>query len=233
MHAPVGRWQKGKDIYWYAKGNSEAAINAEEEKRRLKELDEELINSALGIKTKPKQYTTTNELDTDELKVLLSRGSTGRTEVDAERVEGLGKAPVVRHELSGKILSQVEKDIIALKEASNKKGSVDNSHFSPVSSNNQAVKENSNQSLELYGDLSIPDSHDSIVDRGNSLETHKKEKKRKNDRESEGEGRNKSHKHSKHTHSKKSSSHSIDSDDYNNRRDHTHRHHHHHKDKDK
>ncbi|TKA65877.1 hypothetical protein B0A49_06824 [Cryomyces minteri] len=54
LMAPVGRWQKGKDLGWYAKGdNTEGAKSAEElrreEIRRIKEAEEDALAAALGL----------------------------------------------------------------------------------------------------------------------------------------------------------------------------------------
>ncbi|KAK5020644.1 hypothetical protein LTR60_000328, partial [Cryomyces antarcticus] len=54
LMAPVGRWQKGKDLGWYAKGDDkEGAKSAEElrreEIRRIKEAEEDALAAALGL----------------------------------------------------------------------------------------------------------------------------------------------------------------------------------------
>lgn len=55
LMAPVGRWQKGKDITWYAKGKrgtneSTTADSAlEEERKRLKVAEQEAMAAALGV----------------------------------------------------------------------------------------------------------------------------------------------------------------------------------------
>ena len=55
--APVGRWQKGKDLNWYARGE-DGELTAEEarkeELRKVKEAEEEAMAAALGLPIKPK-----------------------------------------------------------------------------------------------------------------------------------------------------------------------------------
>lgn len=60
--APVGRWQKGRDLSWYAKSSElnteEAAEKAkrelEDERRRVKEAEQEALARALGLPVAPK-----------------------------------------------------------------------------------------------------------------------------------------------------------------------------------
>ena len=63
LMAPVGRWQKGKDLNWYAKADDKNAMEGEtdeekakrlrmEEIRAVKEAEEDALNKALGLPPK-------------------------------------------------------------------------------------------------------------------------------------------------------------------------------------
>lgn len=100
VKAPVGRWQKGKDLYWYTrdkKSDTEDALK--EEIRRVKEEEEQAMREALGLAPKRSNRTQGNRLDKHEYAELIKRGSTaedlGAGHAEAAQVQGLGlyKAP--------------------------------------------------------------------------------------------------------------------------------------------
>ncbi|RLM01520.1 hypothetical protein CFD26_107389 [Aspergillus turcosus] len=56
LMAPVGRWQQGRDLQWYAKGEATAEEQARrdrEELQRVKQAEEEAMARALGLPLPP------------------------------------------------------------------------------------------------------------------------------------------------------------------------------------
>ncbi|MED6164577.1 hypothetical protein PIB30_091437 [Stylosanthes scabra] len=103
IKAPVGRWQKGKDLHWYTrdKKSQEAEMEAaKEEIKRIKEEEEQAMREALGLAPKRANRSHGNRLDKHEFSELVKRGSTaedlGEGHAEAARVQGLGFARAPR-----------------------------------------------------------------------------------------------------------------------------------------
>ncbi|RLN03461.1 uncharacterized protein C2845_PM13G25820 [Panicum miliaceum] len=103
VKAPVGRWQKGKDLFWYTrdkKSDTEDALK--EEIRRVKEEEEQAMREALGLAPKRSNRPQGNRLDKHEYAELIKRGSTaedlGAGHAEAAQVQGLGLYKVPRDE---------------------------------------------------------------------------------------------------------------------------------------
>ncbi|KAJ4836857.1 hypothetical protein Tsubulata_030736 [Turnera subulata] len=97
IKAPVGRWQKGKDLHWYTRDKNSGASNSDalkEEIRRVKEEEEQAMREALGLAPKRTTRPQGNRLDKHEFSELVKRGSTaedlGAGHAEAARVDGLG-----------------------------------------------------------------------------------------------------------------------------------------------
>ncbi|EEF46602.1 Multiple myeloma tumor-associated protein, putative [Ricinus communis] len=97
IKAPVGRWQKGKDLHWYARDKRSEGSNTDalkEEIKRIKEEEEQAMREALGLAPKCASRPQGNRLDKHEFSELVKRGSTaedlGGGHAEAARVDGLG-----------------------------------------------------------------------------------------------------------------------------------------------
>lgn len=97
IKAPVGRWQKGKDLNWYARDKKSQGLDmeaAKEEIRRIKEEEEQSMREALGLAPKRAGRPQGTRLDKHEFSELVKRGSTaedlGAGHAEAAQVQGLG-----------------------------------------------------------------------------------------------------------------------------------------------
>ncbi|KAI3323254.1 hypothetical protein HD806DRAFT_498532 [Xylariaceae sp. AK1471] len=85
LKAPVGRWQKGRDLNWYAKGDAtdsssnetpeeKAARERKEELKKIKEAEEDALARALGLPVAPRNVTGANAVDVSESRVTPQIG---------------------------------------------------------------------------------------------------------------------------------------------------------------
>lgn len=88
LRAPVGRWQKGKDLTWYAKEKQQAGSTSRDmEVAAAKKAEEEAMLAALGFSAPAKP--THQPLSKAEVTEALRRGDGGRDD-DSDRVSGVG-----------------------------------------------------------------------------------------------------------------------------------------------
>jgi len=90
LKAPVGRWQKGKDLSWYSKERKDGEEANKSEKNELAEIkraEEEAMLIALGQNVTRKE---SQPLSNEEMKEALKRNTVERDSLNIERVDGVG-----------------------------------------------------------------------------------------------------------------------------------------------
>lgn len=102
LMAPVGRWQKGRDLSWYAKGDADPDADGEsaedkkarerkEEIMRIKEAEEDALARALGLPVAERNQTGANAVSVGEMKRVMMEVEEGDQETeDVGRGRGFG-----------------------------------------------------------------------------------------------------------------------------------------------
>jgi hypothetical protein len=90
LMAPIGRWQKGKDLSWYAKSSpSSSSAVAPDDAETIRRHEKDMILEQLGLRPRSKRKPA--PLTRHDLKQVL-KGSDEYTE-SSNRVSGLGFEP--------------------------------------------------------------------------------------------------------------------------------------------
>mmetsp|Transcript_3558 Transcript_3558/g.4474 ORF Transcript_3558/g.4474 Transcript_3558/m.4474 type:complete len:295 (-) Transcript_3558:1773-2657(-) len=87
------REERGRSI-----SDSDQDQERENEKLQMKKMEEEMMAQALGLAPKREDYGAIKQLDASEMRELLQKGTSERTEVDGERIRGLGSGMSKRHD---------------------------------------------------------------------------------------------------------------------------------------
>ncbi len=98
LMAPVGRWQKGKDLSWYAKADDREAKDEEtaeekkarerkEEIRRIKEAEDDALARALGLPVPDRTVSGSNAITVGEVNRVVKEVGVG----EEDGMEDIGK----------------------------------------------------------------------------------------------------------------------------------------------
>uniref|UniRef100_A0A8B9GKY0 Chromosome 1 open reading frame 35 n=1 Tax=Astyanax mexicanus TaxID=7994 RepID=A0A8B9GKY0_ASTMX len=87
LMAPVGRWQKGRDLTWYAKDKQGERVSREQELAAVREAEREAMMAALGHKTVQRRPAGVTKEDLAE----VCRRDGDAEERSVDRVSGLGR----------------------------------------------------------------------------------------------------------------------------------------------
>ncbi|XP_017281502.1 multiple myeloma tumor-associated protein 2 isoform X1 [Kryptolebias marmoratus] len=105
LMAPVGRWQKGKDLTWYAKDKKTGKpLSKEDELAAVRAAEEEALMAALGHKNIKRQPTG---LTKEDLVEVCRRDEADGEERNVDRISGLGSSSAGSRKM---VLSQKEKE---------------------------------------------------------------------------------------------------------------------------
>ncbi|XP_068593697.1 multiple myeloma tumor-associated protein 2 [Cebidichthys violaceus] len=105
LMAPVGRWQKGKDLSWYSRDKKTGeALTKEDEIAAVKAAEHEALMAALGHRNVKRQPTG---LTKEDLADVCRREEADGEERDVDRVSGLGSSSAGSRKM---VLSQKEKE---------------------------------------------------------------------------------------------------------------------------
>ncbi|CAL8316343.1 multiple myeloma tumor-associated protein 2 [Gadus morhua] len=105
LMAPVGRWQKGKDLSWYARDKKDGTpLTREEELAAVKAAEHEALLAALGHKNIKRQPTG---LTKEDFADVCRREDPAGEERDVDRISGLGSSSAGSRKI---LLSEKEKE---------------------------------------------------------------------------------------------------------------------------